>query len=123
MNNEFKPTLSIQSPCFQRGQQPFPSRLTFFISDMPTQNTPMLRPQIAHLIPQSALTLDDAGALGARTVGDKDVTGFAPVEILRDTAGGIYVSGLAEEAKIIVVGQEFVTDGVVVAPTYREPIQ
>ncbi len=74
----------------------------------------------AHLIPQSALTLDDEGALGVRTVGEDQLAGFVPVTVLRDTTEGIYVSGLPERADIIVVGQEFVTDGVPVAPTYRE---
>jgi multidrug efflux system membrane fusion protein len=74
----------------------------------------------AHLIPQSALTLNDMGTLGVRVVGPGDVTGFLPVDILRDTTKGIYVAGLGQEANVIVVGQEFVTEGVPVAPTYRE---
>jgi RND family efflux transporter MFP subunit len=79
--------------------------------------------QEAHLIPQSALTLNDAGDLGVRVVGDGDVTGFKAVEILRDDPDGIYVSGLGAAANIIVVGQEFVSEGVPVAPTYREVSQ
>ena len=48
---------------------------------------------------------------------------FAPVTILRDTNQGIWVSGLPEKADIIVVGQEYVTDGVPVRATYREVTQ
>ena len=76
--------------------------------------------QSAHLIPQSALTLDDNGQLGVRIVDARKKAGFLPVTVLRDTVQGIYVSGLGETADIIVVGQEFVTEGVDVAPTYRE---
>ncbi|MCP3970510.1 MAG: efflux RND transporter periplasmic adaptor subunit [Rhodobacteraceae bacterium] len=76
-----------------------------------------------HLIPQSALTLDDDGALGVRIVDDQQRAGFLPVAVLRDTLDGIYVSGLGETANIIVVGQEYVTDGVPVAPTFREAAQ
>jgi multidrug efflux system membrane fusion protein len=43
--------------------------------------------------------------------------------VLRDTVDGMFVSGLPDAADIIVVGQEFVTDGVAVAPTYRETAQ
>ncbi|WP_343115806.1 efflux RND transporter periplasmic adaptor subunit [Ostreiculturibacter nitratireducens] len=75
---------------------------------------------LAHLLPSSALTLDDEGRLGVRTV-DAGRAGFAPVEILRDTAEGVWVGGLPEEAEVIVVGQEYVTEGVPVAVTYREP--
>lgn len=74
----------------------------------------------AHLLPQSALTLDDTGTLGVRVVGDEDRVEFAPVSVLRDSTDGIWVDGLPQTARVIVVGQEFVTEGVQVAPTYRE---
>ena len=79
--------------------------------------------QIAHLIPQSALTLDDDGKLGVRIVDADSRAGFVPVTVLRDTVEGMFVSGLEARADIIVVGQEFVTDGVPVDATYREAIQ
>ena len=75
--------------------------------------------QTAHLLPQSALTLDDEGHLGVRLVKDQKAS-FAEVSVIRDTTEGIWVSGLEDTADIIVVGQEFVTDGVGVAATYRE---
>ncbi|MBD3662456.1 efflux RND transporter periplasmic adaptor subunit [Sulfitobacter aestuariivivens] len=77
----------------------------------------------AHLIPQSALTLNDDGALGVRLVGDKNLVSFAPVGVMRDTDAGIWVTDLPAEANVIVVGQEFVTAGVTVAPTWREVTQ
>lgn len=76
--------------------------------------------QPAHLLPQSSLTLDDDGALGVRLVDADGRARFAPVTLLRDTAQGVWVSGLPERADVILVGQEFVTDGVPVAPTFRE---
>ena len=78
--------------------------------------------EVAHLLPQSALTLDDDGNLGVRLVED-DVATFAEVSVLRDTTKGVWVTGLPQEAAVIVVGQEFVVDGVPVAPTYREATQ
>jgi multidrug efflux system membrane fusion protein len=78
--------------------------------------------QTAHLLPQSALTLDDDGHLGVRLVVDATAT-FAPVSVIRDTTEGIWVAGLKETAEVIVVGQEFVTDGVPVDVTYQGDIQ
>jgi len=74
----------------------------------------------AHLLPQSALTLNDSGALGVRLVSPDQTALFAPVSLLRDTAQGVWVSGLDEQVDVIVVGQEFVADGVAIEPTYRE---
>ncbi|APE43973.1 efflux transporter periplasmic adaptor subunit [Sulfitobacter alexandrii] len=77
----------------------------------------------AHLIPQSAMTLNDEGALGVRTVDADDVVSFVPVSIMRDAANGVWVTGLPETANVIVVGQEYVTEGVTVDPTYEEVTQ
>lgn len=63
-----------------------------------------------HLVPQSALTLNDAGLLGLRTV-ENDKAKFIPVRIVRDTANGTWVAGLPDLVDVIVVGQEFVIDG------------
>jgi multidrug efflux system membrane fusion protein len=46
-----------------------------------------------------------------------------PVTLIRDTMQGVWVSGLPEQANVIVVGQEFVIDGVVVNPTFTEAAQ
>ncbi len=81
--------------------------------------------ETAHLVPPSALTLDDSGALGLRIVTRAPDTGpvatFTPVEFLRDTPEGVYVAGLPSNVDIIVVGQEYVTDGVPLTLTFREP--
>jgi len=74
----------------------------------------------AHLIPQSSLTLNDSGALGVRTILADNATKFVEISLLRDTPNGVWVSGLDPEVSIIVVGQEYVIDGIVVDPTYRE---
>ncbi len=78
----------------------------------------------AHLLPASALTLDDAGNLGIRHAVPDDagghVTAFAPVTLLRDTADGVWVTGLPAQVDVIVVGQDFVTEGTALQVTYRE---
>jgi multidrug efflux system membrane fusion protein len=39
---------------------------------------------------------------------------------MRDTTQGVWLTGLPDEVSVIVVGQEFVTAGVTVIPTYTE---
>jgi multidrug efflux system membrane fusion protein len=75
---------------------------------------------MAHLLPQSAMTLDNAGTIGVRYVTAENEAAFSPVTILRDSVEGIWVTGLDMEVSVIIVGQEFVTDGVPVNVTYRE---
>jgi multidrug efflux system membrane fusion protein len=77
----------------------------------------------AHLLPGSALTLDDNGTLGVRLVDADRHAIFAPVTLLRDTVDGVWLTGLPDEADVIVVGQEFVTDGTAVDPTWRDGSQ
>ncbi|WOI54865.1 efflux RND transporter periplasmic adaptor subunit [Palleronia sp. LCG004] len=74
----------------------------------------------AHLLPQSALTLDDDGNLGVRVVAGDGTALFRPVEMVRDTADGVFVGGLGESARVIVVGQEYVSDGVPLDVTMRD---
>lgn len=73
----------------------------------------------AHLLPASALTLNDDGTLGVR-IANAGRAKFVPVTVLRDTVEGIWVSGLEDRADIIVVGQEYVIDGVKLDVTYKE---
>ena len=74
----------------------------------------------AHLLPQSALTLNNDGALGLRVINAEGVVSFQTVQLLRDTVDGVWLTGLPEKLDVIVVGQEYVTAGVKVDPTFRE---
>jgi multidrug efflux system membrane fusion protein len=64
----------------------------------------------AHLLPQAALTLDDAGQIGVRIVRD-GAAYFLPTTVIRDEMDGVWLAGLPDQADVIVVGQEFVSDG------------
>jgi membrane fusion protein, multidrug efflux system len=75
----------------------------------------------AHILPPSALTMNDAGALGVRVVDQAQKAKFMPVKVLGDERERIWVSGLPAEVKIIVVGQDYLTDGQRVAVTERQP--
>merc|ERR1711916_108538 len=61
---------------------------------------------LAHLLPQSSLTLNDAGTLGVRIVAADGTAQFTPVRILRDTSQGVWLGGLPPVANVILVGQE-----------------
>ena len=74
----------------------------------------------AHYLPQTALTLDDQGALGVRLAIGAEAR-FQAVDVLRDEPRGVWVSGLPETADVIVVGQEFVIDGQALTVTYVDP--
>jgi multidrug efflux system membrane fusion protein len=81
--------------------------------------------RMAHLLPASSLTLDNDGAIGIRAIvtqddTDIDIARFMPVGIMRDTIDGIWVTGLPETVDVIVVGQEYVTDGVPVVATMQQ---
>ena len=74
----------------------------------------------AHLLPQSALTLNDEGTLGIRSIDDAAIVGFHAVNLLRDTPQGVWVTGLPPSVNVIVLGQEYVIAGVKVAPTFKD---
>lgn len=76
----------------------------------------------AHKLPQSSLTLNNEGQLGVRAVGDDNIVAFFPVQLLRDGTDGVWVGGLPDQLDVIIVGQEFVTAGVQVAPRYEHEI-
>lgn len=75
------------------------------------------------ILPQSALTLDDNGVLGIRTVEDGNKVAFHAITILKDTREGIWVVGLPSTIELITVGQEFVQAGQTVdASTGEAPV-
>lgn len=69
----------------------------------------------AHLIPSSALTLDDNGSIGVKLIGPDNIVSFENVEIVGDNTSqlnpGIWVSGLTGPVNLITVGQEIVFPG------------
>ncbi len=74
----------------------------------------------AHLISPSLLTLNHAGIVGVRTVSSDGIVAFRPVELMGDSEEGVWVTGLADTAKLITVGNEFVKEGQRVAVTLDE---
>lgn len=69
---------------------------------------------LAHHIPAAILTLDDEGATGVKVVSDDNRVAFLPVTLLGDDSDGVWVTGLPDASRVIVVGHEYVTAGEVV---------
>lgn len=69
----------------------------------------------AHLIPPSALTLDDSGIVGVKTLDSNNRVDFTPVTVVGDEASqidaGVWVTGLPEQVVLITHGQEIVFPG------------
>jgi multidrug efflux system membrane fusion protein len=75
----------------------------------------------AHLLSPALLTLADDGTVGVKTVDRSDRVRFLPVELAGSADGGVLVTGLPAEVRIITVGQGFVIDGQTVIPAEEAP--
>ena len=65
----------------------------------------------AHKIPPSVLTLQDDGTVGVKTIDENNKVVFYPIKKEIDTIDGMWVSGLPDEVKLIITGQEYITVG------------
>lgn len=69
----------------------------------------------AHLIPPSALSLDDNGEPGVKTVDAENRVHFQPVTIVGENTqegnSGFWVTGLSQVVNLITLGQELVFQG------------
>ena len=70
----------------------------------------------AHRISPAILSLSNEGVVGIKAVDDTGVVVFHPVQLIGDTAEGVWLGGLPEELTVITVGQEFVRVGQKVRP-------
>lgn len=75
----------------------------------------------AQKISPALLVLSDTGQMGVRTVNPDNIVEFHEVDILKDEVDGIWVTGLPDVTRIVVVGQQLVVAGETVLPTH-EPL-
>lgn len=68
-------------------------------------------PQKAITVPRSVITISDAGLIGLRVVDEAGVAGFAPVDLIDDSEGGLVLGGVPQGVLVIVAGQDLVRDG------------
>jgi multidrug efflux system membrane fusion protein len=82
----------------------------------------MLEPVTAHRVSPGILVLNDAGALGIKSVADDGTVAFHPAAIVRAEADSVWLGGLPEQLEVIVVGQGFVAPGQAVEATREEQV-
>ena len=95
----FKLELAIDNP-----EQKIPAGLSSTLS-IP------LGEVLAHKVSPGLLSLGADGKPGLKVVQGKDTVRFKPIKIEKTESDGYWVSGLAKEEKLIIVGQGFVKDG------------
>ena len=70
----------------------------------------------ATLISPALLTLSDSGELGVRYLEADDTVQFAPIKVIDEGVGGAWVTGLPDTARVISMGQDYLSEGVKVTP-------
>lgn len=72
----------------------------------------------AHLIPSKILTLNTSGEISVRYVNTDNSVGLSVVNQIDEEPNGIWVTGLPDEALIIIDGQDYVSVGSIVEPKF-----
>ncbi|MFU0504907.1 efflux RND transporter periplasmic adaptor subunit [Pseudaminobacter sp. NGMCC 1.201702] len=65
----------------------------------------------AVILPRSVVTLSGNGDLGIRAVDADHKVTFHPIDLVDDTPKGLVLGGIPEDARIIVAGQDLVSEG------------
>jgi membrane fusion protein, multidrug efflux system len=68
------------------------------------------------MLPRSVVTLSSDGDLGIRAVDKDNKVVFFPIDLVDDTPNGLVLAGIPAEARVIVAGQDLVTEGSEVKP-------
>jgi multidrug efflux system membrane fusion protein len=68
------------------------------------------------MVPRSIVTLGKEGELGIHAVNAENEVVFHPIDLVDDTAEGLFLAGIPEDARVIVAGQDLVSAGDTVKP-------
>ncbi|MER2633192.1 MAG: efflux RND transporter periplasmic adaptor subunit, partial [Rhizobiaceae bacterium] len=88
---------------------------------MTTEVTLRAAPADAVVLPRSVVTLNQAGDLGIRAVDAASKVVFYPIDLIDDTPNGLVLGGIPKDVRIIVQGQDLVTDGDTVDAREADP--
>jgi len=91
-----------------------------FLAGLSSELTIELAQMSAIKISPALLALDERGNIGVKSVQDS-VVQFTPIEIIKSESDGIWLTGLGEQADIIVLGQGFVRAGDTVEAIFDLP--
>ena len=78
---------------------------------------------LAHRVPPSLLTLDDAGNIGVKIINEQGEVEFVIADIALSSHDGVWLAGLPETATIITVGQGYVSPGSTVAAVPERDVE
>ena len=78
---------------------------------MTAEITLRAEPVDAVVLPRSVVTLSASGDLGIRAVDKDGAVTFYPIDLVDDTPHGLVLGGIPAEARIIVAGQDLVSEG------------
>ena len=65
------------------------------------------------------MALDEQGNLGVKTVVNEQVK-FVPIDIVKSDSQGVWLSGMGQQAEVIILGHGFVRDGDKVEVAYAD---
>jgi membrane fusion protein, multidrug efflux system len=78
-------------------------------------------PTDAVILPRSVATLNKKGELGIRAVDKDGKVTFHPIDLVDDTPTGLVLAGIPADARVIVAGQDLVTEGDQVKAVAADP--
>lgn len=83
---------------------------------MTSEITLRVEPVEAVTLPRSVVTLSATGELGIRTVNPDNKVEFHTIDLVDDTPRGLVLGGIPAQARVVVAGQDLVSEGDVVNP-------
>ncbi|WP_312797024.1 efflux RND transporter periplasmic adaptor subunit, partial [Tianweitania sp.] len=83
---------------------------------MTSEITLRVQPAEAVVLPRSVVTLSRTGELGIRTIDPNNKVAFHTIDLVDDTPSGLVLGGIPADARVIVAGQDLVTEGDTVNP-------
>jgi len=88
-----------------------PNKEKLLPAGMTAEITLRAEPADAVILPRSVVTLSGAGDLGIRAADKDNKVVFFPIDLVDDTPTGLVLAGIPADARVIVAGQEMVTEG------------
>lgn len=85
-------------------------------SGMTAEITLRAEPVESTVLPRSVITLSANGDIGVRAVDAENKVVFYPIDIVDDSPRGLVLGGIPAGVKIIVAGQDLITEGDTVKP-------
>ena len=87
---------------------------------MTAEITVRAAPADAVILPRSVVTLSANGDLGIRVADKDNRIVFYPIDLMDDLTSGLVLGGVPKDARVVVAGQDLVTEGDLVNPVVAD---